>query len=1157
MIFNDLSYSAQYVYLRAGAEANQIHRGRPGIEYWFLGLLTLSEVVAKDTFRLPEEEVDLIFEDIAAVKETMREYGIDIYTMRESLRNALIFGVKSDPWIVEEYIRYALKTAKQRGKTKVWAIDLLKVLLEKPTLTLKGCLPVKDQENDKPKGAASAAGKKENKDNTDLPPAAGKDSLPVLTERVRRMRTELLKTVQGQDHVIHAFAEGLFAAEVLAPADEKRARPCAVFAFVGPAGVGKTFLAEQAAQGLGRPYYRFDMSTYADHQSFHGLVGFEKTWKDSQEGVLTGFVKKNPHSILLFDEIEKAHLNTVHLFLQILDAGHLKDLYHDEDVSFKDTIIIFTSNAGKSLYEGEARQNAACVPRKILLNALETETDPRTGHPFFPPSITSRLATGWPLLFNHLEPHDLELISRRESDRFCEKFKTLYGFNVSVDPFVSTALLLKEGGKVDARTLRAQTELFFKNEVFKVCRLWGEERFQKVLSRLRHMYFTLETDEFADDVRTLFFSYEKPEILLYGSPGFLAKCRRSLPGFVFHGTDSVEEALEIAGEKDIRFTILDITERSVTADFMTAADGSGYGDDFPVSGEGFDYLPMAAGAFQDGVRLFRKLMEYHPEIPVYLLETEEFSLDEELTTSFVQAGARGKLAVPADDFSVFKDRLDSIARQTVSLNAAARLAAEHKVLAFDTAPKLSADGREITVQLRNFSLHRAPDAEDAESVLDEVEKPKVRFSDVIGCRDAKDELRFFTDFLKNPKKYAARGLKPPKGVLLYGPPGTGKTMLAKAMAGESDVAFLPAVASSFVTRFQGSGPESVRELFKKARRYAPSIVFIDELDAIGRKRGGINSGHSEEMALNALLTEMDGFSTDPRRPVFVLGATNFDIEEQKGGIGVLDPALIRRFDRRILVDLPDAQDREELLRLLLGTDAANRVSDNMIRRTAERSIGMSPANLTGIVDLAGRMAVKAGTVMDDAIFDEAFELNKHGEKRDWGYDYLERVARHESGHAFLCCLSGKTPSYLTIIARGNHGGYTENPAYETEPISTKEELIRCIRASLGGRAAEIVYYGEKEGVSTSASGDLEQATNLAAAMLCSYGMDDSFGLATMDLKEAMHDAALRGRVNEILGEQMRETVSLIRNNKHRVDRLVDALLMRNKLTGEEIEALLY
>ena len=1145
------SLTMQVVMMRAQAEMNHSASRTLCVEHLFIGILKLSELSAREMFNEPEPLIREADEDIAAVRKLLSGNNIDSSRVRGLLRRELKNHpdrVNSD---VNRYFDKAEVYASKQHESSISAYCLLLTIIEQPTELIKRIVPLRASEELEGE-PVNSKGKPEEKPENEMT----LDFLPLLTNRVRDMRSKLLSTVQGQDHVVHAFTEGMFAAEVLAASDEKRKRPRAIFVFAGPPGVGKTFLAEQAAEALEIPYKRFDMSSFSDHQSYMGLVGFERSYQGAKEGTLTGFVKENPHSILLFDEIEKAHLNTIHLFLQILDAGRLTDRFLDEDISFKDTIIIFTSNAGRSLYEGDAKQNAAGVPRKTIINALETEKNPQNGQPFFPAAITSRMATGWPLLFNHLQAHDLEKISSREFSRFCALFEKQYGIKVKYDDLLPTALLFQEGGSVDARTLRAQTELFFKNEMFKLCRLWDGENFASALGGIRGIHFTVETDRLSPDVRPLFFCNETPEILLYGDPLFAEICRRSLPGYVIYDTCNIDEAMKLAGEKDIRMVLLDVAEKNEDVKDIMATVYEGAAEDILKSAAGFDFAPMAARALHDANRLFRSLHERLPELPVYLLETPEFSIDSELEMSFVRAGARGKLTMPNDDFSVFEDILENICRELYMQSVAARLASERKVLYFETAPTLSSDGSDLTVRLRDFSLKRATAAEDAGSVLDDVEKPDIRFEDVIGAADAKDELKFFIDYLRNPRKFTAQGLKPPKGVLLYGPPGTGKTMLAKAMAGESDVAFIPAVASSFVTKYQGSGPESVRELFKKARRYAPAILFIDEIDSVGRKRGESNTSHGEEMALNALLTEIDGFSVDPKRPVFVLAATNFDVEEGQGGMGVIDPALARRFDRKILVDLPNAEDREKLLQLLLKKNKNHTVSPTMLKRTAERAMGMSPANLTSVVELANRMAMKAGKPLDDAILDEAFELTKHGEKKDWGYEYLERVARHESGHAFLCYLGGNTPSYLTIVARGGHGGYMEHSAKDMGPLSTKEELLNRIRTSLGGRAAEIAYYGEKDGVSTGASGDLEQATRTAMAMICSYGMDESFGLAAMDQRAAQNDPEVKKRVNEILGEEMRNTVEIIKNNKPRIDRLVDALMKKNKLTGEEMEELL-
>lgn len=1152
----DLSTSMRYVMMRAQLEAATAKSGgEPTVEFLFLGLLKLAEIRSED-FAPSSRHKKEIDEDIEAIGALFKSAGIDTARTRSLLRRTVAGGAKSGESELSACLAAATAHAARRGAEDVWGQDMLTAILENPTVAILEVCPLK-----KRAAAQKAAPQKEAEKKQESSDEMSRDFLPSLTGRIRHMRAKLLSTVHGQDHVVHAFTEGMFAAEVLAASDEKRKRPRAIFVFAGPPGVGKTFLAEQAAEALDIPFKRFDMSSFADHQSYMGLVGFEKSYQGAKAGTLTGFVKENPHSILLFDEIEKAHLNTIQLFLQILDAGRLTDRFSDEDVAFKDAIIIFTSNAGRSLYEGDAKQNAAGVPRKTLINALETEKNPQTGQPFFPTAITSRMATGWPLLFNHLQAHNLEKISAGEMKRFCGLFEKQYGIEAEFDPLVPTALLFSEGGQADARTLRAQTELFFKNEVFKVCRLFNEEHFGTALSGVAKLRFTVETDKLPDAVRPLFFCDEKPEILLYGSPLFAARCREKLNGYVVYDTQSVEEALSIAGEKDIRLLLLDVAGKSVAPDesynrMETLYEGF---EASPMSAGAFDFAPMAAGMLRDGNRLFSSLRERLPELPVYLLETEEFSIDPELLMSFVRAGARGKLTEPIDDFAVFEDQLSSICRELYMQSVAARMAAERKVLYYESAPRLNEKQAEITVRLRDFSLKRATAADDADSVLDDVQKPNVHFADIIGACDAKEELKFFIDYLKNPKKFSAQGLKPPKGVLLYGPPGTGKTMLAKAMAGESDVAFIPAVASAFVTKYQGSGPEAVRALFKKTRRYAPAILFIDEIDAVGRKRGESNTSHGEEMALNALLTEMDGFSVDPKRPVFVLAATNFDVEEGQGGMGVIDPALARRFDRKILVDLPNAEEREQFVRMLLKKNKTHMVSEDMITRLGSRSAGMSPANLASVVELANRMAVKQQRPLDDAILDEAYELTKHGSKKDWGYEYLERVARHESGHAFLCYLGGHTPAYLTIVARGGHGGYMEHSAAEQAPLSTRQELIDRIRTSLGGRAAEIAYYGEKDGVSTGASGDLESATRVARAMICNYGMDAEFGMAVMSPEEATRGplaAKVSERVSAIIREEMAETIRLISENKPRIDRMVGALMKKNKLSGEEMEELL-
>ncbi|MCL1821629.1 MAG: AAA family ATPase [Prolixibacteraceae bacterium] len=1146
----DLNTAMRFVMVRARSEAVALKAEEMYPEHLFLALLKLSEATAEEIAPTSRHKQQLN-DDIAGVDILLKKANIKSDTGRLKLRKILQgeSSSETDKSGVEVILSLAAKSADDNIIT---ATNVLTVMLTKPTPIIKAAFHVKEKEEKK----ADKSNPKPAKAN---PGEMGIAWLPQLTQRIRNMRYTLLEKVYGQDHVVHAFAEGMFSAEVLAAADESRKRPRAIFVFAGPPGVGKTFLAEQAAELLSIPFGRFDMSSYADHQAQMNLIGFAPSYKDAKPGLLTGFVKENPHSILLFDEIEKAHLNTIHLFLQILDAGILHDDFLDETVPFKDTIIIFTSNAGRQLYQGDAKANAAGLSRQVILNALETDKHPQTGKPFFPGAICSRLATGFPMMFNHLKAYDLEKISAREFMRFGELFERQYGIKVSADNLLASTLLFAEGGQADARTLRAQTELFFKNEIFKLCRLWGDN-FEDVLKSLKFIHFQVETANLSDEVKHLFENPEKPEILIFSDNHLPEDTKQQMPGLKVHMTDDVEQALLILGKSDVNFVLLELCNDSHrSGDVMETLL---WGEEPAVEEKTiyiFDNVPMAASSLHKSRTFFKTLRERLPDMPVFLLESEQFKIDNELLTAFVRAGARGKLVLPQGNLGVLADEIKLIAMQAYLQDTAANLSAQSKILSFETAPKLSENKTKATIRLRELAIRRAVSAADTGGILDEVEKPQVRFNDVIGATDAKDELQFFINFLKNPKKFSALGLKPPKGVLLYGPPGTGKTLLAKAMAGESNVAFIAAVASAFVTKYQGSGPEAVRDLFNRARRYAPAIVFIDEIDAVGRARGKAGSAHGEEMALNALLTEMDGFSVDPKRPVFVLAATNFDIEEGKGGMGVIDAALARRFDRKILVDLPNKNDRRKYLGMMLRKREKNEVSDAMMDRLAGRSAGFSLANLESVIELAARTAAKKNQSLNDELLEEAFELSSHGEKKDWGRQYLERVARHEAGHAYLCFLAGATPSYLTIVARGGHGGYMEHADTENSPLKTREELLGRIRTSLGGRAAEIAYYGDEDGISSGASGDLQSATRIARAMICAYGMDETIGMAVLSEEEATRGPMaekITQRISEIISRELAYTIQVISKGKHKIDDLVEQLLEKNKLNKEEMEEIL-
>lgn len=959
-----------------------------------------------------------------------------------------------------------------------------------------------------------------------------KSAVAKLTQKVKSTHDTLIESIYGQDNAVSVFTTGYFQAELLAMTDKKRTRPRATFLFAGPPGVGKTFLAEKAAETLGLPFMRFDMSEYSDKEANLEFCGSDKVYKGAKEGNVTGFVAKYNKCVLLFDEIEKAHINIIHLFLQILDAGRLRDNFTDREVSFTDAIIIFTTNAGKQLYENSDASDFSGVTRKVILKALQNDVNAETGIPFFPAAICSRFASGNVVMFNHITAHNLREIAKKEVLRHAKNFENEIGIKVDIDEQVYTALLFAEGGAADARTIRSRAETFFDDELFELFRLLASEKASSEIDDLESISINVELPFENKELMDLFSNRGDQDILVFASKETADRCKDRCGSVEFIDVQSIESAKGILHNRDISFILIDLSfGQSKESKYLNIEDVESAARDF-----------------------FWFIREHYSDMPIYMLQHPDNKLNAEEQLSFLRQGVRGVITLTKSE-KEFSASINDVVEKLHQQRSMSVLARANKLVSFETAQTIRKKGKAAEIKLFDFEMTVAIDAEDSKNILSNVSKPDVRFDQVIGAEDAKKELRYFVEYMKNPKRYLGSGVSAPKGVLLYGPPGTGKTMLAKAMASESNVTFITAEGNQFLKKYVGEGPDKVHELFRTARKYAPSILFIDEIDAIAKERKGGDGSEGTEATLTAFLTEMDGFKNDVTRPVFVLAATNFDVEP--GGDKSLDPALMRRFDRRVYIDLPNREERVRYIRMRFEGNDAFELSEEKIDNIAIRSTGMSLAELASVIELSLRTAIRDGNLkVTDEIFEEAFETFNSGEKKHWDVSQLERVARHEAGHAFLCWQSGETPSYVTIVARGNHGGYMQHNDNEGKAIYTKDELLAKIRTSLGGRAAEIVFYGEKDGISTGASGDLVSATNTARHIICTYGMDENFGLAIIDQQTARNSdlsGEVREAVNKILSDEMKNAIKLIEDNKDAIESLVERLLSNNHLTGSEIK----
>ena len=444
---------------------------------------------------------------------------------------------------------------------------------------------------------------------------------------------------------------------------------------------------------------------------------------------------------------------------------------------------------------------------------------------------------------------------------------------------------------------------------------------------------------------------------------------------------------------------------------------------------------------------------------------------------------------------------------------------------------------------------------------------KVRFSDVAGLKEEKEEVSELIDFLKNPKKFQKLGARIPKGVLLVGPPGTGKTLLAKAVAGEANVPFYFISGSDFVELFVGVGASRVRDMFKEAKRNAPCLIFIDEIDAVGRQRGsGIGGGHDErEQTLNQLLTEMDGFGAN--EGIIIIAATNRP--------DVLDPALLRpgRFDRQVTVNLPDTEEREAILKV----HAKNKVlaKDVNLKSISSRTSGFSGADLENLMNESALLAVRKNEsaitledideATDRVLMGPAKTSRKVSEEIKW------LTAVHESGHAVigLKLKDAMEVQKITIVPRGIAGGYTSyTPKEDNITRYTKNEMIAMITSSLGGRAAEELFLGD---VTTGASDDFKRSTNLARSMVTEYGMSD---LGPIRYEQNQSENVFLGRdynktknysdqvaleidkeVQKIITKCYENAKKILEENKDLVMLLSHTLIEKETITKEQIDEL--
>ena len=943
-----------------------------------------------------------------------------------------------------------------------------------------------------------------------------------LISKTKSLYQQLNSSISGQDTAVRQFVQGYFQGELLRESDDNH--PRATFLFSGPEGAGKVSLAQEIAKSLELPFLKIELSEFSVEQSALELVASMMGDPSCPPSLISTFVDKHPRCVILFNELDKCNPKILSALGTILECGSIEDRKLNKTISFKDTLIIFTATLGSSIYAYNRERNLSLLPKATLLAAFKLELSSSPADEPLETFIRTYFASGNLIMFNYLSLHHLSHFVKRSFREFTQKIETTYGITVQLDENVEQLFFYSHDGELDASSAASASTNFLKNEFYELGRHLPLDMDR--LKNLRRIKFQVELPSGGTPLRSLFVNEQGADILLIADK--TVSVPREGKGYRLHVADSYEEARDILKKHDIICTIIDIFYGQNTQAPQTLS---------------LDDIRST------GISCLEKLQEKLTGMPFFLIERE--GIDPEDKNTFLQRGVRQFLRL--DDTDASKELLNTLVQDLYQQDQYDQLNNKGKVLSYNTAQTISADGSEITITFYDFHTRTVRTLDNTYLNLITDMQPKERLEQKIGSPAATKEIKLLSEFLTFPRKFVLKEGQAPTGVLLFGLPETGKAYLAKALAGESNAAFISLNAISLLGLTPEAGINKLEGAFACAQQCAPAVIFLEELDKIACTTTTLADTYK-----NIILDNLEKLNHSLLRPVLFVGSVNWDrsyISSQDTG---MDATLLRRLNYKIYVSYPTKEDRQECIRRFFSKEGISTVSGYAVQNIIERTPGMSIAMLKDYLSYVYRNAKRAGEPLSDKIFLESLDEFEYGEKNEWTEEEAKDTAVHESGHAYLNWINGKHSSFITIISRENFGGYTMEKVNEKGDSSyTKQELVQKIRMLLAGRAAEIVFFGKEAGTNTGISSDLQKATRYALAMICYYGMDEGSLLSLSP--EVLLQSPLGGRilesVSKLLQKELVNTIATIREGKPAILELSNALLAKSQLTGPEIDAI--
>lgn len=961
------------------------------------------------------------------------------------------------------------------------------------------------------------------------------------------LRKNILARVFGQDAAVEKFIQGLFTGRTSKKSSVEG--PEATFLFVGPPGVGKTYLAKLAGKLMNRDCKLFQMNEYADRQSVNSLIGFEQTYTNSKDGELTEYVAAHHDAILIFDEIEKAHVNAIRAFLPILEGGVLTSRFTRKQVSFRDTIVIFTTNAGRAFYEEKKNMQISAIPEATIIDALRKEKN-EDGGQAMPNEILSRMAKGSIIGFDHMNPAKLIPIIKSGMQSGADMLAKKYGLTCTYDMSKLPYMFLYHlGAQLDARVSSERSSSFVLDAIYSISERVGENP-EKYLGANGESITNIDIgiDDSEDLARRYLVPPEKKNIILVSYKRHRDLLMESTDRYQRFDAWDTSDANDDGSQSRIQEIMSNHKISAILIDPYFSVKESGR------NGEG--KMEGVLNLNSRGNNVLRWIFNQKDMPPVYILEIEQhISLVDRFELR--RQGVRDVIDFVGKTPEECTRMIDVLSYELFLEKNIDYLNSKGRSIDFSIGQEITENS--IKLKLFNYKLVNSMTTDAVDVSISDAEKPEVTFDDVIGAENAKEELRRFIGYLKDPERYLQTGMAVSRGILLYGPAGTGKTKLAKALAAEADCPFIATTGAQFV-----NGVKNIEKVFRLARKYAPSVVFIDEIDSFALDRQNTDSNRAT--ILNNLLTEMDGFSTDLKKPVFVIAATNAGTKPGLGGNNIyLDRALLRRFSKKVYVDLPGKKERIQFMNLQKRKLAdkkfnLNGLDDDMIEEFAKHTAGYSLAEIENTINLAlGKASLLEENVTLDILID-VFDESVYGERMKVAEHHIKTIALHEAGHAFLSYKYREKfkPECATLVARGSYLGMVQHESIECGDNLSRAEIYQRIEISLAGRAAELVFNGPEDGLTDGASGDLQNATNLAMYLVSRFGMEEGF-LPVISAEQMMSSPLAEkyyNKLNYIIDQQLTRAYAYIKENRDVVERLADELIEKSRLDYADMERII-